>query len=80
MEIGKIPKPTQKKFLASNELKPFKYVLKKVFETAKYNLTEAEEKILNLKSLPAHGMWISGFHKVISKQMVKFDGKDIVCI
>lgn len=77
LEIGKIDKNNQKRFLASKELHPFKYFLKKIFENAKYNLSEAEEKIMNLKSLPAHGMWVSGFSKLLAKQMVKFEGKEL---
>jgi len=77
LEIGKIPKKLQKKFLNSKELKPFKYFLKKLFETAKYDLSEAEEKIMNLKSAPARSMWVSGFSKLVSKQTVKFEGKNI---
>ena len=77
LEIGKIDKKIQKKFINSKELTPFKYFLKKVFENAKHNLTEPEEKIMNLKGLPSHGMWVSGFSKLLAKQMVKFEGKEI---
>ena len=77
LEIGKISKDLQQKFLKSKELTPFKYFLKKLFENAKYDLSEAEEKIMNLKSAPAQGMWVSGFNKLLSKQTVNFEGKDI---
>lgn len=75
LEIGKIPKTLQQKLLNSKELKPFKYFLKKLFESAKYHLTEAEEKIINLKTLPAHSMWTSGFDKLLNKQTVIMEGK-----
>src|SRR3989344_298838 len=77
LEIGKIDKKIQKEFIKNKELAPFKYFLKKVFENAKHNLTEPEEKIMNLKGLPSHGMWVSGFSKLLAKQMVKFEGKEI---
>ncbi len=77
LEIGVIKKDLQKKFLQSKELAPFRYLLKKIFENAKHQLTEPEEKIMNLKGLPAHGMWVSGFSKLIAKQTVKFGGKEI---
>ena len=77
LEVGKIDKKLQAKFLKSKELAPFKYFLKKVFEHAKHDLTEAEEKILNLKSLPSHGMWVSGFARLLNKQTVNFDGKEM---
>ena len=77
LEIGKIPKELQNKFLKSKELFPFKYFFSKLFENAKHHLSEAEEKIMNLKSTPAHGMWVSGFAKLLAKQTVKFENKDL---
>ncbi len=77
LEIGKIPKNLQTKFLKAKELAPFKYFLKKLFENAKHNLSEAEEKIITLKNTPAHSLWVSGFQKLLSKQTVKFEGADI---
>lgn len=77
LELGKIEKSLQKKFLESKELTPFKYLLKNIFENAKHQLTEPEEKIMNLKGQPAHSMWVSGFSKLIAKQTVKLEGKEV---
>ena len=77
LEIAKIPKEKQKIFLNHKDLSDFKYLLTKIFENAKYNLSEPEEKILNLKSRPSHGMWTSGVSKTLSKQMVGWQGKEI---
>jgi oligoendopeptidase F len=77
LEIGKIPESLQIKFLKAKELARFKYFLQKVWENSKHNLTEPEEKIMNLKSNPAHSMWVSGFSKLISKQTVKFENKEL---
>lgn len=77
LEIGKIPKDLQKKFLKSKELHPFKYLLTKLFENAKHQLTEAEEKIMNLKSTTSREMWVSGFSKLLSKQTVNWNGEDM---
>lgn len=77
LEIGKIPKKTQKKFLKDNKLSSFKYLLQKIFENAKYRLSESEEKIMTLKETPAQGMWISGFSRLLNKQMMSFKGKNI---
>ena len=70
LALGKIPTDTQKKFLTSSKLSHFKYFLESIFKQAKYNLTEAEEKILSLKSLPSHEMWISNADKLLSKQTI----------
>lgn len=77
LKLGKIEKKLQKKFLNSAKLKKYNYLLKKIFETSKYDLTESEEKIMNLKSLPSHGLWVDGVEKALSGQTVKFKGKEI---
>lgn len=77
LEIGKIPKNLQEKFLKAKELAPFRYFLKKVFEEAKHHLSEAEEKIMTLKNAPAHSLWVSGFEKLLSKQTVSFKGREV---
>ena len=77
LEIGKVDKKLQTKFLKSKYLAPFRYSLSKLFENAKHNLSEAEEKIINLKSTPAHSMWVNGSAKLLNRQMVNFEGKEI---
>ena len=77
LNLGKVSKEQQNIFLKDKTLEKFYYFLKKLFEGAKYQLSEAEEKILNLLSKPAQEMWVSGFAKVLSNQEVKFKGKNI---
>ncbi len=73
--LGKIATKLQDQFLNADSLKQYRYFLKRLFENAKYDLTEAEEKILNLKSLPAHSLWVQGQQKLQSSQMVTWKGK-----
>ena len=75
LKLGNIEKKLQDKFLKSNKLSKYHYLLKKTFETSKYNLTEPEEKIINLKSLPSYGLWVNGVEKSISKKIIEFKGK-----
>ncbi|HEY4505387.1 MAG TPA: M3 family oligoendopeptidase [Candidatus Paceibacterota bacterium] len=77
INISKIPTHIQKKFLVSKDLFRFRYLLKKSFETGKYVLTEPEEKILSLKSLPSHSLWVDFVGKLVSKQTVTHKGKEI---
>lgn len=77
LEIGKIEKNIQKKMLDSKELTDFRYMLTKVFENAKHTLSEAEEKILTLKSNPARGMWVAGFEKLLSSQTIKWRDREL---
>ncbi len=77
LSLGRIDKNLQKKFLKSTVLAPYRYYLKKIFETAKHNLSEAEEKILNLKSATSFSMWVDGVEKAQSKLEVRLEKKDI---
>ncbi len=75
LSLAKIPAPLQKKFLVSKKLAHFKYYLKTVFDRARYDLTEPEEKILGLKSIPAYQQWVSGTEKIVNTKTVEFKGK-----
>lgn len=73
--LAKIKLSDQKKFLKSKVLAPYHYFLKNIFEESKHVLSEAEEKILNLKSLPASELWVRGNEKMVSKQELRWRGK-----
>ncbi len=75
LELGRIPKATQKKFLTAPELAPFKYWLTKLFETAKHNLTEPEEKILSLLSDVSSGRWVQAVDNILNTRSITFKGK-----
>jgi len=78
LNISKIPKEEQAKFLGALELAEYKHFLESAFESAKYILTEPEEKIMNLKSPMAHGYWEQMIETLLSKQerKVVIDGKE----
>lgn len=73
--LGKIAPEAQARFLKSQKLTRFHYYLKHIFDTSKYDLSEAEEKILNLKSLPSYSLWVDGHAKLLAAQTVKLAGK-----
>lgn len=77
LELGEIPKKKQKEFLKSKELSHYRYFLKQVFENAQYDLSEPEEKIMSLKSLPSYGLWVDGVSNVVNRETVVFKGKEI---
>ncbi len=77
LELGKVPKAMQKKFLTAEILKPYRYWLKQLFESAKYNLSEPEEKILSLKSDVSHGRWIQATENILHKKTVAHEGKEL---
>jgi len=78
LRLAKVDKQTQKKFLASPLLKDYKHFLQKLFDSSKFLLSEAEEKILNLKSSVSHGDWVQMVQEFISKEEREYlddDGK-----
>ncbi len=77
LSLATISKPLQKKFLKSKKLAPFRYYLKRIFDTASHNLSLPEEKILSLKSNPAHGLWIDTLEKLLNTQTVPHNGTRI---
>lgn len=77
LKLAKIELALQKKFLASAKLAHFKYFLKQIFDQAKYNLGEEAEKVMSLKSQPAHDMWVESFQKLCAEQTVAYDGKKL---
>ncbi len=77
IKLGKISASKQKEFLASKILHKYKFFLERLFLTAKYILTEAEEKILNIKSTTSRGMWNDYSDKLLNSQNIKWKGKEI---
>lgn len=77
LALGKLPVAIQKKLLRDSAFEHFKYYLSRVFLEAKYQLTEPEEKILNLKSLPASQLWVAGTEKILNQKSVLHKGKEM---
>lgn len=77
LQIGKIDIATQKKYLQSELLSPYRYLLKQNFEDAKHHLSEAEERILSLRSNTSSGMWADAVEKIISNRSVTFKKETI---
>ena len=77
LNIAKIAKGDQKKFLADKRLKPYKYFLEKIFEHAKFNLSEGEEQVINLLSETSYSMWIDGSQKLLGEQTIEYKGEKI---
>jgi oligoendopeptidase F len=75
--LGRIPKNKQKEFLLDPKLSKYTYFLERIFLQSKYNLTEAEEKIMSLKTLPSYELWVSGQQNLLSKQTIVFKGKEM---
>lgn len=77
LTLGHIPKAKQKEFLKAKELEHFRYYLENVFKNATYDLTEDQEKIINLKSSQSYGRWVDMTQKIISNRTVNWQEKNI---
>jgi len=78
--LAKISAESQQKMLASPLLESYRHFLEKLFESAKYVLTEPEEKILNLKNATSFGNWVRMVREFISKevrQVIDEDGQPV---
>lgn len=77
LRLRSVTQRTREKFLKSPKLRPYKRFLEETFKWSPYDLTESEEKILNLKSLPAASLWVEGVSNVLSAKTVSWKGEDI---
>jgi len=75
--LGSITPEKQKILLENKSLSHFKVFLGRIFETAKHRLSIQEEKIINLKSLPAYDMWVDGNEKILNSHQVMWNKKAI---
>lgn len=69
IRIAKIEPSLQKKFLSHKELLPYKHFLERLFKLQKHLLTEAEEKIINLKSATSYSNWVQMTSSLLSKEV-----------
>ncbi len=77
LAIGKIDQKKQAVYLKSKILAPFKYALELVFRSAKYQLTEKEEKISYLKNQVTYNMWVDAQKKLLGQTTIKWKGKEV---
>lgn len=75
--LSKIPLKKQKIFLKDKSLKPYSYMLKKVFESSKHILSEKEEQLVSLLSQTSFSMWVDGQEKLLAGQTVEHGGENI---
>ena len=77
LKLAKLPKSLQKDLLGDENAALYHWFLKSTFEDAKFQLTEPEEKILNLKALTSRSLWVNGTEKILSKKTITWKGKPL---
>ncbi len=68
LRVSKIPESEQVRFLSSPELAPYRHYLETSFRSARYLLSEPEEKIMTLKSPSAYSKWTEMVETFLSKE------------
>lgn len=76
LNLAKIPKGAQKKFLNNKALVNYKHFLEILFRQSTHLLTEPEEKILNLKSAPAYISWTKTTATLLSQEIADVLGEN----
>ena len=77
LRLTKISSAQQIVFLRSPDLGKYRHYLKRLFAVARHTLSEAEERVLNMKSAPAYGNWVrmtSGFLAQEEREILQEDG------
>ncbi len=77
LALGQIKPEKQEQFLQSKLLAPYRYFLQQIFAESKHFLSEPEEKLLNLLSLPASQLWVQGNEKALASLELRWQGKKI---
>ncbi|HUI45579.1 MAG TPA: M3 family oligoendopeptidase [Nitrospirota bacterium] len=68
LRIARIKPEMQQKFLAYDGLAKYRHFLERMFAESRYHLSEAEEKILNLKSATSYANWTKMTSGFLSKE------------
>jgi oligoendopeptidase F len=77
ISLGTIIAAQQKKILSDKNLAHFRVLLERIFSDATHTLSIPEEKIMGLKSIPSHDMWVMAFGRNLNEQTVMWKGKRV---
>ncbi len=77
LAIGKLSKKVAHTILTNTHFARYRYILERIFNNAKHQLSEAEEKIIQLKSSPAYQQWVTANEKGLGALSVKWKGKKL---
>lgn len=75
LELGKLPKQLQEKFLANKELAPYRYYLQNIFAYGAHRLSADAERVMSLMEGPAHRAWTQATERELGTTSIDFDGE-----
>lgn len=76
LSISMLQRDKQKIMLSSPKLKEYKHYLEILFNSAKYNLSEKEERIISIKYPLTYGNWVRMTESFISSETAKVLNED----
>lgn len=68
LNVGKIDKALQPKFLEAPELQEYRHWMEQVFGNARYKLSEKEEKVFSLMGTGAYSNWVKMVDRFLSRE------------
>lgn len=68
LRLAKVSAEKQKEFLEHRGLEKYRHFLERLFASAKYQLSESEERVMSLKSGPAQAHWIRMMESLHAKE------------
>lgn len=68
LNLSKVSLSNQKKFLKSPELEPYQRFLQRLFETARFTKSDAEEKIINHLSDTSYHRWVNLLESLLAEE------------
>lgn len=68
LQISKIPKRRQQKFLDAAPLRKYRHFLERIFAESRYLLSEPEERIMNLKAQTSYSNWVRMTSAFLAKE------------
>jgi len=71
IEIWKISRRKQRRILRNEKFKEYRHFLERIFIQSKYNLSEKEEKILNIKSKTSYENWVQMIEDFLSREQTE---------
>lgn len=77
LNLSRVSKEVQKRFLESDELLPYRYYLERLFESAKYALSLEEETLLSRTNDVAAGRWVNMTETIEAKKTITHEGNEI---
>ncbi len=79
LSLAKISEKNQAEILKSSQLRKYKHYLERIFAESKHLLSEPEERIMSMKSIPAYANWVkmtSAFLSKYEKPILDEDGRE----